>query len=98
MYKVTKNHLRKLYPDGSIQFERYGEIRYIGPNLDMPWVGISHRLDGPAQIDYNKKGKICKWAWHINGERINREIIRKYFVDPINPTKEEIMLFKLAEL
>ena len=63
MYKVTKNHLRKLYPDGSIQFERYGEIRYIGPNLDMPWVGISHRLDGPAQIDYNNK---CKFISVVN--------------------------------
>ena len=84
------------YPDGSVMYERWGyKIReYAIGNFTM----TPHRLDGPAMIDYNKKGEVCKWEWYISNIRIDKDIIRKYFADPINPTDEELLIFKLCEL
>jgi len=99
---VTKqevNYVCRYYPSGSLQYERWGY-----PWASAAWqkydagrsVACKHREDGPAMINYNKRGKVTQSKWYYNDTQIPANEVAKFFVDSHHPTENELLLFKLA--
>lgn len=89
-------YIKHTYPNGIVSHERWGRNAYLLGGYE--YLGKLHRVDGPALLDYNKKGQVTKWAWYFDGMPIPKDVIRKHFIDPLRPTPEEAAKFILIYL
>ena len=58
--------------------------------------GQRHRIGAPAVYEYASSYGACYGAWWLYGIEIARSELDNLFADPINPTDEELIHFKLT--